>query len=100
MGPEPFSALLGEMRYLDHSHRELLYLSALTVSESAHSPHLEPFSMFADKDHFAGTVPSKHYCKAVFVDWMRVHRPYFDHVIASLPGTVLKGDHTFWVGFC
>jgi hypothetical protein len=36
----------------------------------------------------------------VFVDWMWVYRPYFDRVIASLPGTVLKGDHTFWVGFC
>jgi hypothetical protein len=42
-------------------------------------------------------VPSKNYCKAVFAEWMWIHRPYFDHVMASLPGSVLKADHTFWV---
>jgi len=26
---------------------------------------------------------------------MRAYRPYFDRVIAALPATVLKGDHTF-----
>jgi hypothetical protein len=31
------------------------------------------------------------------VDWMRAHRPYFDRVIAALPATVVKGDHTFGV---
>ena len=40
---------------------ELLFLSALTASvEFVHSQHLEFFSTFADKDHFAGSVPSKH----------------------------------------
>jgi hypothetical protein len=84
------------MRYLDHVHRELLYLAALAASpESAYPVHHQPFSAFDDKEHFAGTVPSKNYCKAVFVEWMRIYRPYFDRVMASLPGSVLKGDHTF-----
>ena len=97
-GPEPFAALLAEMRYLDHAHRELLYLSALSASaESAYPVDHQPFSAFGDKERYGGTVPSKNYCKAVFVDWMRAHRPFFDRVMASLPGTVLKGDHTFWV---
>ena len=97
-GPEPFAALLAEMRYLDHAHRELLYLAALVASpESAYSVQHQPFSAFDDKERYAGTVPSKNYCKAVFAEWMRIHRPYFDRVMASLPGSVLKGDHTFWV---
>jgi len=78
---------------------ELIYLSALTVATESVTLHHEPFSAFGDKNRYAGTVPSRHYCKAVFADWMRVHRPFFDRVIASLPGTVLKGDHTFWVCF-
>jgi hypothetical protein len=99
-GPEPFTALLAEMRHLDHAHWELLYLAAIhpsSTSTNTHSP--EPFSAFDDKECYAGTQPSKHYCKAVFVDWMRAHRPFFDHVMASLPATILKADHTFGVSF-
>ena len=55
------------------------------------------FSEFGDKQRYAGTVPSKHYCKNVFVDWMWAHHPFFDCVVASLPAGVLKGDHTFGV---
>lgn len=97
-GPEPFTALLAEMRYLDHAHRELLYLAALVASpESAYPVHHQPFSAFDDKECFAGTVLSKNYCKAVFAEWTWIHRPYFDQVMASLLGSVLKDDHTFWV---
>jgi hypothetical protein len=94
-GPEPFAALMREMRHLDHAHRELLYLATATSSDKFHHPR--PFSKFGDKNRYAGTSPSKQYCKAVFVDWMRAHRPYFDRVIAALPATVVKGDHTFGV---
>ena len=94
-GPEPFAALMREMRYLDHAHRELLYLAAATSSAQSHHPR--PFSKFSDKNRYAGTSPSTQYCKAVFVDWMRAYRPYFDRVIAALPATVVKGDHTFGV---
>jgi hypothetical protein len=97
-GPEPFSALMREMRYLDHTHRELLYLAAAT--SSAQFPYPRPFSKFNDKNCYAGTSPSTQYCKAVFVDWMRAYRPYFDRVIAALPATIVKGDHTFGVCHC
>ena len=86
-----------EMRYLDHAHRELLYLAAAT--SFAQCRHLRPFSKFSDKNRYAGTSPSTQYCKAVFVDSMRAYRPYFDRVIASLPATVVKGDHTFGVSY-
>lgn len=78
-GPEPFAALMGEMCHLDHAHRELLYLAAANASTPFNSTRpLESFSKFGDKSRYAGTVPSKHYCKAVFVDWMHAYRPYFD----------------------
>jgi hypothetical protein len=98
-GPEPFAAMLSEMRYLDHAHRELLYTSALQSSPTKHpSPSgPETFSDFANKQRFAGTNASTHYWKGVFVDWMRAHRPFFDRIMASLTGKVLRGDHTFKV---
>jgi hypothetical protein len=94
-GPEPCAAMMREMCYLDHAHRELLYLAAATSSAQFHHPR--PFSKFCDKNRYAGTSPSTQYCKAVFVDSMRAYRPYFDRVIATLPATVVKGDHTFGV---
>jgi Domain of unknown function (DUF6729) len=97
-GPEPFAALMSEMRHLDHAHRELLYLAAASIYPNS-GQLLEPFSEFGDKTRYAGTTPSKHYYKAVFVEWMRLHRPYFDRVVASLPGDIIKGDHTFGVSY-
>ena len=71
-GPEPFAALMSEMCHLDHAHRELLYLAAASAYPSQNQP-LEPFSEFKDKTQYAGTTPSKHYCKAIFVEWMHLH---------------------------
>ncbi|RDB23206.1 Werner syndrome ATP-dependent helicase [Hypsizygus marmoreus] len=92
-GPEPFASLLGEMRHLHHAHRELMYLSACASSPNQPSP--ASFSTFEDKARYAGTHPSTQYCKSVFVDWMRAHRVFLDRIMASLPGEILKGDHTF-----
>ncbi|KAF5382655.1 hypothetical protein D9615_003032 [Tricholomella constricta] len=92
-GPEPFASLLGEMRHLHHAHRELMYLAACVSSPTQPPP--VPFSEFNDKNRYAGTHPSTEYCKSIFVDWMRAHRVFYDRVMASLPGAILKGDHTF-----
>jgi len=46
LGPDPFASLLGEMCHLDHAHRELIYLSALTVATESVTLHHEPFSAF------------------------------------------------------
>ena len=100
-GPEPFAAMLSEMRYLDHAHCELLYTAALHSSPTEHPSPTGPeiFSDFWDKLRWAGTNASTQYWKGVFVDWMRAHRPYFDRIMASLSGKVLRGDHTFKVIF-
>jgi hypothetical protein len=96
-GPEPFAKLLGEMRHLRHSRMELIYLAECLSRPLPAGSSRAPFSAFDDSDRYAGTHPSTQYCKAVFVDWMRAHRVYFDRVMASLPGGILKGDHTFKV---
>lgn len=98
-GPEPFAALLGEMRHLRHAHHELTYLAAcaFAAATSVTVGKRKPFSSFRDKGGYAGTLPSTQYCKAVFLDWSRAHRVFFDRVMASLPGDILKGDHTFKV---
>jgi hypothetical protein len=100
-GPEPFAAMLSEMQNLDHAHCELLYTAALQSSPTEHpSPSgPESFSDFHDKLHWAGTKGTTQYWKGVFVDWMRAHRPFFDRIMASLTGKVLRGDHTFKVAF-
>ncbi|KAJ7572428.1 hypothetical protein C8J56DRAFT_759951, partial [Mycena floridula] len=93
-GPEPFASLMGEMRYLQHAQRELIYLSTCL----SHPP-LKPqsFSKYDDPLRYNGKHPSNQYCKAVFVDWMREHSVFFDRAMACLPGGILKGDHTFKV---
>lgn len=97
-GPRPFSELLCEMRHLDHSTRELSYLSFYSHHQDKYSlPTPTEFSPFGDRARFAGTHPSVRYCKAVFTEWMRAHLELFDRVMASLPGSCLAGDHTFKV---
>jgi hypothetical protein len=94
-GPDPFASLLCEMRHLTHANLELIYLGACASRPQKSTP--PSFSAFEDKKRYAGTHPSTTYCKAVFVDYSSAHRVYLDRVMASLPGEVLKGDHTFKV---
>ncbi|KAG6818808.1 hypothetical protein H0H93_001463 [Arthromyces matolae] len=92
-GPEPFASLLGEMRHLQHARLELTYLATCATM-----PHQAPpvaFSSFDDRNRYAGTHPSLNWCKSIFVEWMRAHRVFLNRVMASLPGQILKGDHTF-----
>ncbi|KAK7005521.1 Werner syndrome ATP-dependent helicase [Favolaschia claudopus] len=94
-GPKPFSDVLSEMHHLDHAQRELIYVAALRSSPTPIPASPEQFSTYDDKLRFCGSTPSANYCKAVFVDWMQAHRQYHDRVTASLPGKILRGDHTF-----
>ena len=63
-GPEPFAAMLSEIRYLDHARREVTYLSALLSSPTAHPlEQPESFSRFDDKLCFSGTLATTQYWK-------------------------------------
>ncbi|KAK7436622.1 hypothetical protein VKT23_019029 [Stygiomarasmius scandens] len=93
-GPEPFAALLSEMRHLRHSTMELIYLATCLSNSNQDTPP-PAFSKFDDKKAYAGSHPTDVFCKSVFMEWMRSHRIFMDRTMASLPGTILKGDHTF-----
>ena len=90
-GPEPFAAMLSEMRYLDHAHRELIYSLALQASPTPHPSPSGPenYSTFDDTQRWAGKRVSTNFCKGVFVDWMHAHRVFFDRMMASLSGKIL-----------
>lgn len=97
-GPRPFSELLAEMCYLEHASCELTYFTMYAHETLTRPlPPVNPFSAFGDKLRYAGTAPSSMYCKATFTDFMNGYGVLFDRVMASLPGTVLKSDHTFKV---
>jgi hypothetical protein len=84
-GPEPFAALLSELRHLKHSQLELIYL-ATCFSRSNDENHFSPFSKYNDQNAYAGRYPS-HLTASSWIELL----------VASLPGTVLKSDYTFKV---
>ncbi|KAL0956752.1 hypothetical protein HGRIS_002871 [Hohenbuehelia grisea] len=91
-GPDPLASTLAEMRHLRHAELELTYLAAASHQKITDPPS---FSEFSDKSAYAGTQPSVQFCKSVFVDYSRAFQTFYDRVVASLPGLILKGDHTF-----
>jgi hypothetical protein len=93
-GPDPLASLLAEMRHLHHTQCELAYLATAAQENASNIP---PFSEFSDKNAYAGTRPSVQFCKSVFVDYSRAFWVFYDRIVASLSGTILKGDHTFKV---
>ncbi|KAK6993005.1 hypothetical protein R3P38DRAFT_3372035 [Favolaschia claudopus] len=89
-GPKPFADVLSEMHHLDHGQRELIYLAALRSSPTAVPTSPEQFSAYNDKLRFCGSTPSPNYCKAVFVDWLQAHRPYYDRIVKSFIYALIK----------
>ncbi|KAJ7669623.1 hypothetical protein B0H14DRAFT_3692282 [Mycena olivaceomarginata] len=53
------------------------------------------YSAFGDPAGYAGSPPSVPFLKALFTDYMSAYRIYIERDIGTLPGTVLKQDHTF-----
>ncbi|KAJ7217246.1 hypothetical protein GGX14DRAFT_391054 [Mycena pura] len=90
-GPAPCSELFTELQYKHHDQVELIYLDGARHYQK----NVTPFSAFADCLGWAGAPPSVQYLKAMFVDWASANRVYWERGIASLPGTVIKADHTF-----
>ncbi|KAJ7199194.1 hypothetical protein GGX14DRAFT_401499 [Mycena pura] len=90
-GPAPCSELFTELQYKHHDQVELIYLDGARHYQK----NVAPFSAFADRLGWAGAPPSVQYLKAMFVDWASANRVYWERGIASLPGTVIKADHTF-----
>jgi hypothetical protein len=93
-GPSPFADMTSELQHNHHAELELMYYDA-AHSLGLHGSLIPSFSSFADPLRYAGSSPSVHYLKAMFVDWLIAHRIFIERAQASLPANVMKVDHTF-----
>ncbi|KAF9065365.1 hypothetical protein BDP27DRAFT_1424927 [Rhodocollybia butyracea] len=94
-GPEPFSKMLSELQTLQHSRRELMYLSAAANYGLSGIDQVPPFPSFSDPMKYAGSAPSVYYIKCIWTDYYAAVKIFCDRVQASLSGFKLAGDHTF-----
>ncbi|KIK58696.1 hypothetical protein GYMLUDRAFT_245792 [Collybiopsis luxurians FD-317 M1] len=94
-GPEPFSKMLCELQTLQHSRRELMYLSAAASYGLSGSQQVPAFPAFDNPMKYAGTSPSIQYLKCIWTDYHAAVKIYMDRIQASLSGFKLAGDHTF-----
>ncbi|KAF7310239.1 hypothetical protein MIND_00397600 [Mycena indigotica] len=93
-GPDPFSKMVRELKYLQHSRLESMYLHA-ALHYGLRGPRIPPFSPFRDALGFAGYAPSTKYLKSIFIAWFSSCRLYMDRIMSSLSATIIKADHTF-----
>ncbi|KAF9072165.1 hypothetical protein BDP27DRAFT_1361229 [Rhodocollybia butyracea] len=94
-GPDPFSKMLRELQMLQHSRRELMYLSAAASYGLAGPDQVPSFPAFDDPMKYAGSAPSTHFVKCIWTDYQSGVKIYLDQIMASLSGFKLAGDHTF-----
>ncbi|KAL0566774.1 hypothetical protein V5O48_015230 [Marasmius crinis-equi] len=96
-GPDPFSKMLHEIQMLEHSRRELMYLSAAATYSLSGPTQVPPFPQFDDRTTYAGSSPSLHYIKTIWSEYHRMVKLLEDRIQASLSGWKLAGDHTFGI---
>ncbi|KAJ7214348.1 hypothetical protein GGX14DRAFT_563165 [Mycena pura] len=72
-GPDPFSKMVRELKYLRHSRLEAMYLHA-ALHYGLRGPKIPLFSPFHDAMGFAGYAPSTKYLKSMFIAWFTSHR--------------------------
>ncbi|KAJ7859159.1 hypothetical protein B0H14DRAFT_2577330 [Mycena olivaceomarginata] len=73
-------------------------LDVMKATFSGHfgaDPFSKMFSKFKDPLGYAGYAPSRQYFKSMFTAWFSVYRTLIDHVMSSLPATIIKADHTY-----
>lgn len=102
MSSSAWSKVLRELHVREHDLQELNYLHAvLLATKRERSLNHEGektysrFSTFDDKDGYGGFSPSRWYINTVYQDYMEHIRPYLDQCVATLPGHVIKWDHSF-----
>lgn len=93
-----WAQVLRELHHIQHDLRELMYLHAVRNhlrNRFMQVTTITPFSSFEAKDGYAGFSPSSRYISDVYNDFIKQIRPILDQCVASLPGSVLKWDHSF-----
>ncbi|KAJ7213263.1 hypothetical protein C8J57DRAFT_1602153 [Mycena rebaudengoi] len=94
--PNAWERVLRELHVHNRDLAELSYLHALKACAPASLPSpLIPFSMFSDRDGYAGFSPSRWYINTVFVEYMGHIKPHQDQSMAALPATTISWDQSF-----
>ncbi|KAJ7247258.1 hypothetical protein C8J57DRAFT_1523038 [Mycena rebaudengoi] len=94
--PNAWERVLRELHVRNRDLAELSYLHALKACAPASLPSpLIPFSMFSDRDGYAGFSPSRWYINTVFVEYMGHIKPHQDQSMAALPATTISWDQSF-----
>ncbi|KAJ7192005.1 hypothetical protein GGX14DRAFT_578453 [Mycena pura] len=96
-GASPYSKMVQELKYLQHSRLEGMYLQAAAHFNFYGPEQIPSFSQFGDRSKYGGFTPSVKYLKGVFVGWFAAHRLHLDRIMSSISGKVLKGDHTYTI---
>ena len=94
LGPGSFAKVMSEMAHLRHGDEEHYYIAKLQTPNISLDDR-KPFSAFADKSRYAGTVPSSTYLADIFVDHLTSTQAFYDRITASWSAANTKGDHTF-----
>ena len=89
--------ILQELHSLRYDLVRAAYCYAIRDLSTSLFSSPQRFSSFHDPHGYAGFCPSKNYITSVYTDYMLKIRPSLDQVMSSLPGYVLKWDHTFKV---
>lgn len=77
-GPSPFSEMMSELQHKHHAELELMYLDAAHYYNLYGPEQVPAFSSFNDPLCYAGSAPSVHYLKAMFVDWLAAHHVFIE----------------------
>ncbi|KAJ7227290.1 hypothetical protein GGX14DRAFT_555855 [Mycena pura] len=88
-GPDPFSKMVRELKYLRHSRLEAMYLHA-ALHYGLRGEQIPSFSPFRNPMGFAGYAPSTKYLKSMFIAWFSSHRLQIDRIMQAISLTV---DH-------
>jgi len=91
-GPAPFAEMASELQHSHHTELELMYYDA-ACSLGLYGFLIPSFLSFGNPLRYAGSSPSVHYLKAIFVDWLIAHQIFIKQAHTSLPANVMKVDH-------
>jgi len=91
-GPAPFAEMASELQHSHHTELELMYYDA-AHSLGFYGFLIPSFLSFGNPLRYAGSSPSVHYLKAIFVDWLIAHQIFIKQAQTSLPANVMKVDH-------
>jgi hypothetical protein len=99
IGPIAFANIIhvNHIRRFERLHLEYLEIVYARVHSPAARflPQFRPFGKFADREGYAGYVPSPKYFRDFYMRYITSHAPEMDQYTAMLSAQILQIDHSF-----